>query len=79
MPLKMKKPKPYGEDLIAKIYYKFKNFFSNIRLFRGYKWIPGKILAYKHVHIVFFFCFVFCFFDKFAMFNQNVHQTANLP
>ena len=46
---------------------------SNIRQFRGHKWIPDEILAHKHVPILRFSTF----FDKFTMFNPNVHEADN--
>ena len=38
------------------------------------KLVPGEILVLKHLPIVLFIKS----FEKFAMFNQNVHETVNL-
>ena len=46
----------------------------NINLFRGNTLIPGENLAHKHESIK----WIIIFFDKFAMFNPNVHEMTNL-
>ena len=47
---------------------------SNKELFRGHKYISGEIFANNYVQIVWFIIF----FDKFTMFNPNIHEIANL-
>ena len=47
---------------------------SIIRLFRGHKWIPDKILDHNHVPIE----WIIIFSDKFAIFNPNVHEMDKL-